>query len=172
MAKTKMRNKAYRPKPVHRIPPILLGIEASTDRLNKLTAVARNALLKLHYEAAEEGDYLILTRTVFVGHRLTKNFEDQDALRAVETHGLTLIIELEERSRRGEPLQRSKLTEVEEAVNLALDEMSKARLFDVIEADAYFDAYRTDIMTKLREIVRREMEAVSQANNNGISIPK
>ena len=60
MAKTKMRNKAYRPKPVHRIPPILIGIEASTDRLNKLTAVARNALLKLHYEAAEEGDYLIL----------------------------------------------------------------------------------------------------------------
>ena len=172
MAKTKMRNKAYRPKPVHRIPPILLGIEASTDRLNKLTAFARNALLKLHYEAAEEGDYLILTRTLFVGHRLTKNFEDQDALRAVETHGLTLIIELEERSRRGEPLQRSKLTEVEEAVNLALDEMSKARLFDVIEADAYFDAYRTDIMTKLREIVRREMEPVSQTNNNGISIPK
>lgn len=73
MAKTKMRNKAYRPKPVHRIPPILLGIEASSDRLNKLTAVARNALLKLHYEAAEEGDYLILTRTLFVGHRLTKN---------------------------------------------------------------------------------------------------
>ena len=168
MAKTKMRNKAYRPKPVHRIPPILLGIEASTDRLNKLTAVARNALLKLHYEAAEEGDYLMLIS----GHRLTKNFEDHDALRAVETHGLTLIIELEERSRRGEPLQRSKLTEVEEAVTLALDEMSKARLFDVIEADAYFDAYRTDIMTKLREIVRREMEAVSQANNNGISIPK
>lgn len=50
--------------------------------------------------------------------------------------------------------------------------MSKARLFDVTEADAYFDAYRTDIITKLREIVRREMEAVSQANNNGISIPK
>ena len=118
MAKTKMRNKAYRPKPVHRIPPILLGIEASTDRLNKLTAFARNALLKLHYEAAEEGDYLILTRTLFVGHRLTKNFEDHDALRAVETHGLTLLIELEERSWRGEPLQRSKLTEVEEAVNL------------------------------------------------------
>lgn len=83
-----------------------------------------------------------------------------------------MIIELEERSRSGEPLQRSKLTEVEEAVNLALDEMSKARLFDVIEADAYFDAYRTDIMTKLREIVRREMEPVSQTNNNGISIPK
>ena len=172
MAKPKKRNKASRPRPVNRIPHILLGIEASPDRLKKLTAVARNALLKLHYEAAEESDYLILTRTLFVGHQLTKNFEDQDALRAVETHGLTLIIELEERSRRGEPLQRSKLTEVEEAVNLALDEMSKARLFDVIEADAYFDAYRTDIMTKLREIVRREMEAVSQANNNGISIPK
>ena len=29
------------PRPVNRIPPILLGIEASTDRLNKLTAVAR-----------------------------------------------------------------------------------------------------------------------------------
>ena len=62
MAKPKKRNKAYRPRPVNRIPHILLGIEASPDRLKKLTAVARNALLKLHYEAAEEGDYLILTR--------------------------------------------------------------------------------------------------------------
>ena len=53
MAKPKKRNKAYRPRPVNRIPHILLGIEASPDRLKKLTAVARNALLKLHYEAAE-----------------------------------------------------------------------------------------------------------------------
>lgn len=104
MAKPKKRAKPYRPRPVNRIPHILLGIEASPDRLKKLTAVAKNALLKLHYEAAEEGDYLMLIRTLFVGHRLTKNFEDHDALRAVETHGLTLIIELEERRRRGEPL--------------------------------------------------------------------
>lgn len=69
-----------------------------------------------------------------------------------------MIIELEERRRRGEPLQRSKLTEVEEAINLALDEMGKARLFDVIEADAYFDAYRADIVAKLREIVVRELD--------------
>lgn len=165
MAKPKpkpKRKKAYKPKPVHRLPTIMLNLEAPQARIDKLTSVARQALLKLYYEAAEEADYFILTRALFVGHRLSKNFEEQDSLRQLETTGVITIIELEQRQLRGEVLQREKIARIEEALELAVEEMSKSKLLDVIEADCYFEAHHEDILKKLRELVCKGMDELAE----------
>ena len=164
MAKPKpKRKKAYKPKPVHRLPTIMLNLEAPQARIDKLTSVARQALLKLYYEAAEEADYYILTRVLFVGHRLSKNFEEQDSLRELETTGVITIVELEQRQLRGEVLQREKIARIEDALELAVEEMSKSKLFDVIEADSYFEIYHEDILKNLRELVTSKMDELSEA---------
>lgn len=157
------RKKAYKPKPVHRLPTIMLNLEAPQARIDKLTSVARQALLKLYYEAAEEADYFILTRALFVGHRLSKNFEEQDSLRELETTGVITIVELEQRQLRGEVLQREKIARIEDALELAVEEMSKSKLFDVIEADSYFEIYHEDILKNLRELVTSKMDELSEA---------
>ena len=157
------RKKAYKPKPVHRLPTIMLNLEAPQARIDKLTSVARQALLKLYYEAAEEADYYILTRVLFVGHRLSKNFEEQDSLRELETTGVITIVELEQRQLRGEVLQREKIARIEDALELAVEEMSKSKLFDVIEADSYFEIYHEDILKNLRELVTSKMDELAEA---------
>ena len=81
--KSKKQRKAYKPKAVNQIPTILLGLEASEDRVKKLANVARSALLKLHYEAATEEDYYVLIQSLFVGYRLSQQFEERDALREI-----------------------------------------------------------------------------------------
>lgn len=139
------------------------SLEAPQARIDKLTSVARQALLKLYYEAAEEADYFILTRSLFVGHRLSKNFEEQDSLRELETTGVITIIELEQRQLRGEVLQREKIARIEEALELAVEEMSKSKLFDVIEADSYFEIYHEDILKNMRELVTSKMDELSEA---------
>ena len=163
MAKQKpKRKKAYKPRPVQRLPMIMLNLEAPQSRIDRLLSVARQGLLKLHYEAADEDDYFILTRALFIGHRLSKNFESQDSLREMETSGIVTIIELEQRQTRGEVLQRDKISRVEDALDLAVEEMSKSKLLDVIEADCYFEAHHEDILKKLRELVCKGMDELAE----------
>ena len=166
MAKQKpKRKKAYKPRPVQRLPMIMLNLEAPQSRIDRLLSVARQGLLKLHYEAADEDDYFILTRALFIGHRLSKNFESQDSLREMETSGIVTIIELEQRQARGEVLEREKITRVEDALDLAIEEMSKSKLFDVLEADSYFDFHHEEILQKLRKMVCEEMDKLAETES-------
>ena len=150
MAKTKfLRKKSRKKRPVRRIPEIMLNLEPSRDHIEQLLSISREALLRFHYGVSDEDDYLVVTRILFIGYRIARHFDNHEDLASFAKQGLIDLQTLQRLQNSGETLPPFQISSLESKLLTVIEEISKARLGDVLEANDYFDNHYEKISTLL-----------------------
>lgn len=149
MSKTKfLRKKSRKKRPVRRIPEIMLNLEPSRDHIEQLLSISREALLRFHYGVSDEDDYLVVARILFIGYRIAQQFDNPDALAACAKQGLADVLSLQRQQDAGDVLSPIQISGLETNLLTVIDEISKSRLGDVIEANDYFEINYEKILTR------------------------